>query len=172
MAKNQSVRLLSCGCTLEIWVLCRLRRNPAEQRRAWKPACKPGSVENSHSSGTHVAVRLERPTRKHARAARCGRTRMLPYLVLLRVGFTVPRTVTGRAVRSYRTFSPLPSPPERRLGGMFSVALSVGFRPPGVTWHSALRSPDFPPRPGDRSDCPADFHAHSLYAGDDAGARP
>jgi len=32
----------------------------------------------------------------------------LPYLVLLRAGFTVPRTVTSRAVRSYRTFSPLP----------------------------------------------------------------
>lgn len=34
----------------------------------------------------------------------------------------------------------------RRLGGMFSVALSVGSRRPGVTWHPALRSPDFPPR--------------------------
>ena len=32
----------------------------------------------------------------------------LPYLVLLRAGFTVPRTVASRAVRSYRTFSPLP----------------------------------------------------------------
>jgi len=30
------------------------------------------------------------------------------------VGFTVPRTVTGRAVRSYRTFSPLPSLPGGR----------------------------------------------------------
>ena len=33
----------------------------------------------------------------------------------------------------------------RRLGGLFSVALSVGSRPPGVTWHPALWSPDFPP---------------------------
>ena len=80
-------------------------------------------------------MRLKQPTRKPARAARRGRTRMLPYLVLLRMGFTVPRTVTGRAVRSYRTFSPLPAP--KRLGGMFSVALSVGSRPPGVTWHPA-----------------------------------
>ena len=31
------------------------------------------------------------------------------YLALLRVGFTLPRTVTSRAVRSYRTFSPLPN---------------------------------------------------------------
>jgi hypothetical protein len=28
-----------------------------------------------------------------------------------------------------------------------SVALSVGSRRPGVTWHRALRSPDFPPAP-------------------------
>ena len=32
----------------------------------------------------------------------------------------------------------------RRLGGLLSVALSVGSRPPGVTWHLALWSPDFP----------------------------
>ena len=35
---------------------------------------------------------------------------MNPYLALLRVEFTVPRTVTSRAVRSYRTLSPLPDP--------------------------------------------------------------
>ena len=69
------------------------------------------------------------------------------YLVLLRVEFTVPRTVTSRAVRSYRTLSPLPDP-RRAIGGLLSVALVVGSRPPGVTWHPALWSPDFPlPRP-------------------------
>ena len=31
-------------------------------------------------------------------------------------------------------------------GGIFSVALAVGLRRPGVTWHPALWSPDFPPR--------------------------
>src|SRR5690606_33791709 len=30
-------------------------------------------------------------------------------------------------------------------GGIFSVALSVGSRLPGVTWHPAQWSPDFPP---------------------------
>jgi len=30
-------------------------------------------------------------------------------------------------------------------GGLLSAALSVGSRPPGVTWHLALWSPDFPP---------------------------
>jgi hypothetical protein len=33
-----------------------------------EPAYKPGSVVNSHSSGTCVTARLKRPTRKHARA--------------------------------------------------------------------------------------------------------
>jgi len=53
----------------------------------------------------HVAVQLERPTRKLTRAAPS-----LPYSVLLRVGFTLPQGVATRAVRSYRTFSPLPVP--------------------------------------------------------------
>ena len=35
--------------------------------------------------------------------------------------------------------------PERAIGGIFSAALSVGSRRPGVTWHPALWSPDFPP---------------------------
>ncbi len=33
---------------------------------------------------------------------------------------------------------------DKATGGIFSVALSVGFRLPGVTWHPARRSPDFP----------------------------
>ena len=31
------------------------------------------------------------------------------------------------------------------LGGLLSAALSVGSRPPGVTWRLVLWSPDFPP---------------------------
>ena len=33
------------------------------------------------------------------------------------------------------------------LRRLFSVALSVGSRLPGITWHFALWSPDFPPPP-------------------------
>jgi hypothetical protein len=75
-----------------------------------EPADKPGSVEGNHSSGTTVTGCLERPTRESVRDRRCGSRRALPYLVLLRTGFTVPRRVTTRAVRSYRTVSPLPVP--------------------------------------------------------------
>ena len=58
----------------------------------------------------------------------------------------MPRNVATRAVRSYRTISPLPVFLKNQvdLGGLFSVALSIGSRRPGVTWHSALGSPDFP----------------------------
>lgn len=48
--------------------------------------------------------------------------------------------VASVAVRSYRPFSPLPL----ESGGLFSVALSVDLRLPGVTWHCVLWSPDFP----------------------------
>jgi hypothetical protein len=77
---------------------------------------------------------------------RRSQDRLPPYLVLLQVGFTVPRRVATRAVRSYRTFSPLPVRAIPDVGGIFSVALSVGWRLPGVTWHLARWSPDFPPR--------------------------
>ena len=69
---------------------------------------------------------------------------MEAYLVLLRVEFTLQRTIASRPVRSYRTLSPLPVP-LRAIGGLLSAALVVGLRPPGVTWHPALWSPDFPP---------------------------
>jgi hypothetical protein len=110
----------------------------------WESADKPGSVVGNHSSGMHVTVHLKQPTRKLTRATRCGlATAVLPYLALLQAGFAVPSTVTGDAVRSYRTLSPLPA--LAGFGGLLSVALSVGSRPPGVTWRLALWSPDFPP---------------------------
>ena len=45
------------------------------------------------------------------------------------------RSVASSAVRSYRTFSPLPAYPFPASGGLFSVALSLGLPPPGVTRH-------------------------------------
>ena len=58
-------------------------------------------------------------------------------------------TVTGTAVGSDTTLSPLPLW-QNQKGGILSVALSVE-KPfpaslPGVTRHHALRSPDFPLR--------------------------
>ncbi len=36
---------------------------------------------------------------------------------------------------------------EDAIGGIFSAALSIGSRRPAVSWHPALRCPDFPPKP-------------------------
>ncbi len=109
---------------------------------------KPGSVVDSHSSRPAIAHWLKQPTR-----VQYGPYLMNPYLALLRVEFTVPRTVTSRAVRSYRTLSPLPDPTcvgHRRFA---LCCTGRGFPPPGVTWHPALWSPDFPPlRPSPRKD--------------------
>ncbi len=66
---------------------------------------KPGSVVDSHSSRPAIAHWLKQPTR-----VQYGPYHVNPYLALLRVEFTVPRTVASRAVRSYRTLSPLPDP--------------------------------------------------------------
>jgi len=52
-----------------------------------------------------VTRHLKRPTREHG----AGRPLALPYLVLLRVGFTKPEGSPLLLVRSYRTFSPLPA---------------------------------------------------------------
>src|SRR3569832_805830 len=87
-----------------------------------------------------VAAHLKRPTQ-----GRRGPRHVSPYLVLLRVGFTVPRRVATRAVRSYRTITPIPALAD--IGGYISVALSVRSRPPGLTWHAAWGSADFPPYP-------------------------
>src|SRR5256885_13753388 len=51
--------------------------------------------------------------------------------------------VARRGVGSSPSFSPFPF---GEKGGLFSVALSVALRRPGVTWQSALRSSDFPQR--------------------------
>ncbi len=101
-------------------------------------AYKPGSVENNHSSRPAIARRLKQPTRFQR-----GTRHTKPYLVLLRVEFTLQPTVTRGPVRSYRTLSPLPS--ACASGGLLSAALVVGLRRPGVTWHPTLWSPDFPP---------------------------
>ena len=48
--------------------------------------CKPGSVKDDHSSGIFVAKYLMQPTRNQR-----GSRHTVSYLVLLQVGFTLPR---------------------------------------------------------------------------------
>ena len=99
-------------------------------------ADKPGSVLDSHSSRKSVARHLKQPTR-----IRCGPHLKDPYLVLLRMGFTLPLLLPVARCALTAPFHPY----SRKLeSGIFSVALAVGSHRPGVTWHPALWSPDFP----------------------------
>lgn len=68
---------------------------------------------------------------------------MLLYLILLRVGFTLPHLLPVARCALTAPFHPYRVRYEP--GGIFSAALSVGSRLPGITWHPALWSPDFPP---------------------------
>jgi hypothetical protein len=99
--------------------------------------------------------RLATPGRHGARALALGCAH--PSLFGLAPCGVYPATgITAGAVRSYRTFSPLPlhwTTPKScpRSGGMFSVALAVhgprrnnDARVPDVIRHTALRSSDFP----------------------------
>ena len=73
--------------------------------------------------------------------------------------------VTKAAVRSYRTFSPLPSYAEASEGGIFSVALSLRSPSPDVIRHRVLMEPGLSShlrkRPSD-SLVPEGMYARSL----------
>jgi len=64
-----------------------------------------------------------------------------PYLVLLRMGFTLPPPSPPERCALTAPFHPYPVKP----GGLLSVALSVALPRLAVSEHAARRSPDFPP---------------------------
>ena len=93
-----------------------------------KRACKPNSVEDDHSSSRIITDAIQRPTRRfpprrdrsrsrwpfvgapgrHARAAIRAGPRISSLFGLAPCGVYHASVVTAGAVRSYRTFSPLP----------------------------------------------------------------
>ena len=102
-------------------------------------AGKPGSVVDSHSSGTPVARRLKQPTRE-----RCGPHHGSPIRSCSGWGLPCRPCCQVRGALLPHHFT-LTSPRiTGDFGGIISVALSIGLHRPGVTWHPALRSPDFP----------------------------
>ena len=85
----------------------------------------------------------------HAGRMSCQK-HVFPYLVLLQVGFTLPLLLPAARCALTAPFHPYPT---RESGGILSVALAVDSRPPGVTWHLALWSPDFPHQNKFQCDC-------------------
>ena len=102
---------------------------------------KPGSVptaeavDDGYSSRMAVANHLKQPTRTSVQDRTCCIRQRVSLHGLAPDGVYHARSVTSSAVRSYRTFSPLPAYPFPASGGLFSVALSLGLPPPGVTRH-------------------------------------
>src|SRR5262249_17256605 len=101
---------------------------------------------DGHSSWTPVTGRLMQPTRATTRRSRLASRNIPgcpPLLLGLAPGGVFPAAaVAVDAVRSYRTISPLPPAGwPGRAGGVFSVALSLGSPPPGVTRHRTSVEP-------------------------------
>ena len=127
-----------------------------------EPACKPGSVEDNHSSGTCVTAGLKQPTRK-----RHGPRHCFPIWSCSRRGLPSRSMLPPARCALTAPFHPYLTGLATRPGGILSVALSVGSRPPGITWHPALWSPDFPPRSTcmPQSDCLASSRRHFRSSG-------
>src|SRR6185503_8327417 len=85
------------------------------------------------------------PHRRYARDWdwRCG-SHLAAYLALLRLGVAMPPLLPATRWALTPPFHPYPGRLAPAWGGLFSVALSVAFRRPGVTWQSTLWSSDFP----------------------------
>ena len=96
----------------------------------------PESERDGHSSATPLARRLKQPTRTADpdRSDSCEPRRS--YSVLLPVGFAMPS-----ALPPTRCALTAPFHPCLRTGGSFSVALSLGLRPPDVIRHRLSMEP-------------------------------
>src|ERR1700723_2579567 len=106
------------------------KRRPRTSVRAAGPrlqvACKPNSVEDDHSSRRRITTPLKRPTRRFPTVPanrdrnpgeRAGPARIRgpglafgfpPYLVLLRVGFTLPPPLQAARCALTAPFHPYP----------------------------------------------------------------
>jgi len=90
-------------------------------------ACGANRKRDGHSSGTPVARRIKQPTRMTG-PDRPEAFAPASFLFGLAPGGVCRAvSVAGNAVRSYRAVSPLPRLNATRRGGLFSVALSLGF---------------------------------------------
>ena len=121
---------------------------PLQRRGRRQTACKPGSVPRMPGGWPFIwdsRCRLPRATHPDGGAETrldtpaVNRGPPASSLFGLAPGEACHAApVASRAVRSYRTLSPLPRP---MRGGLLSVALSRGSPPPGVTRHRVSVEP-------------------------------
>lgn len=123
----------------------------SREKTRCQPACKPGSVSGMRRPATIPLGRPlrtgssnppERPARRWAGPAPGGAGPRRSYSVLLPVGFAVPPLLPEARWALTPPFHPYPGRvpgcarrPDDGRGGLFSVALSLGFPPPDVIRH-------------------------------------
>ncbi len=111
-----------------------------------RPALRPGAGEMTIPLGAPSLTRSSDLPGSDNRTGRPnGRSHALPYLVLLRAGFGLPRLLPAARCALTAPFHPYL---QSTRGGIFSVPLSVGSPRPGITRRTALWSSDFPPLEG------------------------
>ena len=103
-------------------------------------AYKPGSVEDNYSSTNCVTAGLKRPTR-----IQCEQHYEIPIWPYSEWGLQSRKLLPFARCALTAPFHPYLSLTKLNQGGIFSVALAVSSHSPGITWHPALWSPDFPP---------------------------
>ena len=148
-------RAFACGKRDSAFLLRAARAAERRSQPVSRVLCGRLRDRGSHSSRPRVTAWLQRPTR-----TRRGPRHDVPIWPCSRWGLP-SRGVLPPA----RCALTAPFHPCRRvapLGRYLSVALSVGSRRPGVTWHRALWSPDFPRHACACRDCLADS-ALALY---------
>src|SRR5688572_6677617 len=122
-----------------------VQRHSNKAESSDKPGSVRGKPRDSHSSRRCVTASLKQPTRTQRGPRQC-----VPIWSCSEWGLPCHRVLPPARCALTAPFHPYRRPVSLagigRLGGLFSVALSVGSRRAGVTWHSALWSPDFPRR--------------------------
>src|SRR5512142_479626 len=126
------------------------RPSGTERKRDVEPACKPNSVPACAAKIIHLPRALPRwSSNLPGSFQRKRAVPLLPYLVLLRRGFTSRSRSRGPRCALTAPFHPclLRVLAHATIGGLFSVALSVALPRLDVIQPAARRSSDFPPRP-------------------------
>jgi len=85
----------------------------------------------------YIAIHLKQPTQKQ-------RGQRLSFSIWSCSRWGLPCRKLLPVTRCALTAPFHPYPGLKNPGRYLSAALAVGFHPPGVTWHPALWSPDFP----------------------------
>ena len=132
------------------WNLAGVRRDFPPDALSLQPVCKPGSGWHAGKPAYVTAIPLGRrlpaassnlPERQDLDVDPEACASHRSYSVLLPVGFAMPPTLPSARCALTAPFHPYRGSYATRRGGLFSVALSLGSRPPDVIRHRMSTEP-------------------------------